>query len=73
MSARQYPRQPAISSHIYRMHSSFPVLCFVFVLFTGHVRLCMTLNESFAAVTRVQFMYFYLKVCVTVAVFDVFF
>lgn len=27
VSARQYPRQPAISSHIYRMHSSFPVLC----------------------------------------------
>lgn len=73
MSARQYPRQPAISSHIYRMHSSFPVvLCLVSVLFTGHVRLCMTLNESFTAVTRVQFMYFYLKVCVTVAVFDVF-
>ncbi len=27
VSARQYPRQPAISSHIYSMHSSFSVLC----------------------------------------------
>lgn len=26
VSARQYPRQPAVSSHIYSMHSSFSVL-----------------------------------------------
>lgn len=40
MSARQYPRQPAISSHIYSLHSSFSVGS---VHFTGFVHLCVLL------------------------------
>lgn len=47
MSARQYPRQPAISSHIYSMHSSFSVLCSS--LSSSQVMsicVCVSLNES---------------------------
>lgn len=67
MSARQYPRQPAVSSHIYSMRSSFSVLCSS--LSSSKVMcVCASLNESFAVVTRVQFMCFYLKVCVAAVV-----
>lgn len=62
MSARQYPRQPAISSHIYSLHSSFSVGS---VHFTGFVRL-------YVSVAWLQFMYS-ISVVVVVAVFLMFF
>jgi len=42
LSARQYPRQPAISSHMYSLFQYFSPLL-IFVLFASHVHSCMHL------------------------------
>lgn len=55
MSARQYPRQPAISSHIYSMRSSFLSPLIISVLFH---RLCafvsVSLDEILTVVTCIS-------------------